>query len=145
MYNAPASDSLFTYGTLMCQDIMRLVTGFIPESVPARLEGYSRHALKKRVYPALLPAPRIATAGIVYTGIDAAAFVKLDNYEGDMYSRCRVSVHCNHRLITAFTYVLKPELHHLAEPHDWDYDHFLAHHAQSYCANLAIVNKSELC
>lgn len=145
MTTTPPPDSLFTYGTLMCQDIFHLVAGHIPASAPARLDGYSRRALKERVYPALIPCNGMATEGILYTGIDAGTFLKLDTYEGEMYSRPRIFVSCKGIVVSAFTYVLKPELHYLAEQYDWNFNHFLSYHAGSYCAQLALVNTSELC
>lgn len=38
-------DSSFAYGTLMCEDIMREVSGIRPSHVPGTLKGYRRRSV----------------------------------------------------------------------------------------------------
>eukprot|EP00803_Ostreobium_quekettii_P003317 evm.model.scf_317.9 EVM.evm.TU.scf_317.9 scf_317:88290-88472(-) len=44
---------LFVYGTLLADEVVAPLLRRVPESRPAVLRGYRRHAIRGRVYPAL--------------------------------------------------------------------------------------------
>ena len=47
-------ENLFAYGTLMCEDIMREVSGVRLLQVSGKLKGYSRRGVKGEHYPAFI-------------------------------------------------------------------------------------------
>ena len=85
---------LFTYGTLMCEDIMNAVTGFCHKAFPARLQDFRRLAVKHASYPGIIRAEGYFVEGWVYSGISDAALSLLDRFEGDMYKRLRGARSC---------------------------------------------------
>ncbi len=51
------TDHCFTYGSLMCEDIMGAVCATAPLTpVPARLEGFRRAPVLGAEYPGMVPA-----------------------------------------------------------------------------------------
>ena len=117
---------LFTYGSLMCSDIMLSVAGACREVGPAVLSGYTRFRVKGEVYPAVVPREDATVEGVLYDEIDARALARLDAFEGEMYSRKTVSVRIGeNEFRTAYTYVLRREFFHFATTETWSFDEFL--------------------
>jgi len=130
-------NNLFVYGTLMCQDIMLEVTGYrllSPDSnfeppfyhselvsepsggtVRGILKGYSRRSVRGEVYPAIVPNEKGMVEGILYKDIPPEAWDRLDEFEGEMYSRQSVQIILpDETIVLAETYVIRPEyIHHL--------------------------------
>lgn len=128
---------LFVYGTLMCDAIMHSVSGVQPSPLPATLKGYRRYAIKAEPYPAIIPQQDAIVEGVVYRGITPAAWQRLDAYEGELYTRQRVSVELVQGGTTeAETYVLKPAYSKLLGSKEWDFDVFLQQHKQHYLNTL---------
>ncbi len=48
----------FVYGTLMADEVLRLLIKRVPPSRAATLSGYSRHKIRGQVFPAIVPATR---------------------------------------------------------------------------------------
>jgi len=63
--SSPPSD-LFTYGSLMCADIMAQVAGAQLQSSPAVLNGYRRYLVRGEQYPGIVADADGQVAGIVY-------------------------------------------------------------------------------
>lgn len=119
-------DNLFAYGTLMCKEIMAEVAGECPEPVPAVLPNYARRGVRGERFPAILPHRNGRVEGVVYRSLRPNAWEKLDRYEGEMYSRQRVSVRLQDgTFIAAAAYVVRPEYRRRLGPTDWDFDDFL--------------------
>ena len=117
---------LFTYGSLMCSDIMLSVAGACRHVGPAVLSGFARFRVLHETYPAILPREDAAVEGVLYDEIDARAFARLDAFEGEMYSRETVSVCIRaNDFRRAYTYVLRPEFLHFATKETWSFDEFL--------------------
>lgn len=116
----------FTYGTLMCADIMAAVCGHAVRGEAATLRGYARHPVRDERYPGIRPDPRASVFGVVYRALGAEALARLDAFEGAQYQRRPVGVRLgNGEDIAAETYVFHPGLHHLLLPGDWCYEAFL--------------------
>ena len=114
-------ESCFTYGSLMWADIMARVCGGVLPSEAARLRGYRRHSVQGEDYPGLRPAEAGVVEGRLYRGIGAAAWARLDAFEGSDYERVPVSVELSDgRAETALVYLFRAE--HVARllPSDWD-------------------------
>lgn len=82
----------FTYGSLMWADIMARVCGRDFASEPASLADHARHPVRGQDYPGLRPAPGGVVPGRLYRDVDAAAWARLDAFEGEEYERADVLV-----------------------------------------------------
>ncbi len=117
----------FTYGTLMCVDIMSAVCGRNVSGEPASLAGFSRHAVRDEDYPGMQACVGGRVQGMLYRSVDPAALERLDAFEGEQYRRETVEVTlADGSTVSADTYVIKPEHTSLLLPEDWDFDAFLA-------------------
>ncbi len=127
----PEVAACFAYGSLMCPDIMARVCG-IGEAhglagETACLTDYRRAPVRGEDYPGIVPAPDGRVTGVLYRGLPATAWPRLDAFEGDMYLRKQVRVsQAGGGMIPAWTYVFRPEFQHLLAPDDWDFEQFLA-------------------
>ncbi len=116
--------SVFTYGSLLFPEIMTAVTARSFPSHPAFLARYARYRVRNASYPGIIPSPDASVTGCLYTGIDLSTLKKLDHFEGDLYERQTVEVHCDNQLRSAQTYVVAPgQEHHLTKT-PWDPDYF---------------------
>jgi gamma-glutamylcyclotransferase (GGCT)/AIG2-like uncharacterized protein YtfP len=120
---------LFAYGTLMCADIMRAVSG-CPEldGSAGLLRDYCRLCVRGEHYPGLVQQPGASVEGFVYHAITAAAWERLDRFEGNMYVRTGVDVElADATILRAQTYLVRPELTGLLEHRVWKLEDFLRH------------------
>jgi len=62
---ADGHHSVFVYGTLMAEEVVRVLLGRAPPSSPALLPDHRRFSIRGRVYPAILPARGHAVSGKV--------------------------------------------------------------------------------
>ena len=126
-------ENLFSYGTLMCNDIMEDVSGCRLSCVPGTLRGYSRRSVRGEHYPALVPHEEGRVEGVVYRNVPDSAWGRLDRFEGEMYARQLVQIELNDgSTLQAATYVVQPEfLGHLDQT-DWDFADFLRNGKASF-------------
>lgn len=117
---------VFTYGSLMCNDIMHHVAGCQVEGVPAVLKDFKRSKIRGEEYPGIVVHPKAEVAGILYRGLPPQAIERLDSFEGAQYSRQDVQLLTETGSCLAMTYVIKSEYSHLLIDEAWSYDHFLA-------------------
>jgi gamma-glutamylcyclotransferase (GGCT)/AIG2-like uncharacterized protein YtfP len=116
----------FTYGSLMCVDIMARVCGAAVAGEPARLTHYTRHPVRDEEYPGVLPEAGGEVAGVLYRDLDDVAWTRLDAFEGEMYERRAVRVGvADGRREEAWVYVIRPEFSSRLGPGDWDFEAFL--------------------
>jgi gamma-glutamylcyclotransferase (GGCT)/AIG2-like uncharacterized protein YtfP len=117
---------LFAYGTLICEDIMQEASGCLPEHRRGVLNGYARRRVRDQVYPGLLQRAGDRVDGVVYLDVPASAYERLDRFEGEMYARQTVSVDmASGGLLTAETYIVRPEYVDRLEEAEWDFSEFL--------------------
>lgn len=128
---------LFTYGSLMCEDIMaRVARGHFP-ATPATLSGYARQTMKKATYPGLRPQSNAVTKGIVYSQLTPQAFHHLDMFEGSMYDRIEVTVKLENKLPTsAYVYVTRAVYHRYLKKEDWDFGAFVTLHKHQFVKDM---------
>jgi gamma-glutamylcyclotransferase (GGCT)/AIG2-like uncharacterized protein YtfP len=121
------TDHCFTYGSLMCEDIMGAVCATAPlMPTPARLEGFRRAPVLGAEYPGMVPAAGGLVEGVLYLGLPATAWPRLDAFEGDEYCRSAVEVELpDGRRLTAWAYVFKPEYAARLGEGEWDFARFL--------------------
>lgn len=76
---------LFTYGSLMFEDVWnRLVRGNYL-SQQATLMGYARRSVKNDEYPVIFKP--MSLSGVVYYDISDEDMITLDAFEGEYYER----------------------------------------------------------
>jgi gamma-glutamylcyclotransferase (GGCT)/AIG2-like uncharacterized protein YtfP len=122
----PPSHDLFTYGSLMCEDIMADVAGVRLHRTPADLHGYRRFLVRGEQYPGIVAAKDGLVSGIVYHGISPASWQRLDRFEGEMYSRAPVTVrYADGREALVDCYLFRPEFTHRLTATEWDLSAFL--------------------
>lgn len=120
-------DACFTYGSLMYPDIMARVCGHALTGVPARVVGYRRAPLRGEDYPGMVEDPRATVEGVLYAGLDAEAWARLDAFEGEMYRRAPLRVELvGGTQAQAWVYLFKDDYAHLLLPGAWDPAEFLA-------------------
>jgi gamma-glutamylcyclotransferase (GGCT)/AIG2-like uncharacterized protein YtfP len=128
----------------MLPEVMEIVAGRRFASRPAELRGWRRRLLRGAVYPAVVPAAGEATAGVLFEGLDAAVFARLDRFEGEPYERRRLRVALGSGAqCEAFVYVLRPERHALLSDVPWDEAGFRARHLADYLAGCRAFAREE--
>lgn len=133
---------MFTYGSLMIPRVMEAVCGRTFDAVEALLQGYARYALRGETYPGLIPEAGVATDGVLWQGIDAQCLRRLDEFEGDWYTRESVTVLLSptsatvpEQRLAAQTYVLVPAQHFRVSRRRWSRDRFETRYLQRFLAN----------
>uniref|UniRef100_A0A1J3CRT4 Putative gamma-glutamylcyclotransferase n=1 Tax=Noccaea caerulescens TaxID=107243 RepID=A0A1J3CRT4_NOCCA len=84
--------SVFVYGSLMADDVVRLLFKRVPQTASAILPDFHRFSIKGRVYPAILPAEADKVSGKVLFGITDDELYILDEFEDIEYTRENVQV-----------------------------------------------------
>ena len=85
--------NLFTYGSLMFDEVwQRVVRGQYRSSIET-LRGYARHQVRDEDYPAVIRAPgaEALLQGRLWWDVDAADVARLDAFEGEDYERISVT------------------------------------------------------
>ena len=130
---------LFAYGVLMYPKAVRGLTGKEFKQVPARLEGYRRHALKMIGYSriaGLLPdMPESTVSGVLLQGIDKRSLRLFDAFErvhAGLYQRQNVLVQtADHQTIQVQTYILGERARRFIDG-DWDQAEFERRYLRRY-------------
>ncbi|KAF4358985.1 hypothetical protein CsatB_008655 [Cannabis sativa] len=99
--------NVFVYGSLMADDVVRLLLNRVPLSSIALLNGFHRYSIKGRVYPAILPVENKKVSGMVLKGITEPELYILDAFEDDEYERqtVEVSLEDSSEKLQVYTYV----------------------------------------
>jgi gamma-glutamylcyclotransferase (GGCT)/AIG2-like uncharacterized protein YtfP len=117
---------LFAYGTLMCEDIMKEVSGCCVSGAAGTVRGYSRRPVRGERYPALVPDEKGRVEGVVYRDLPVSAWDRLDRFEGRMYVRQTVRVELGGgAILPAATYIARREFLDRIEEAEWDFAEFL--------------------
>jgi len=128
--------NLFTYGSLMCSDIMENVSRQSTPHKKGVLDGYFRSQIHGETYPAIIAQPGQQVEGIVYFDLTATAIAQLDIFEGGYYCRKEVIVNCEDMLqVSAMAYILKSEFLYVSYGKTWSYDDFLAKGKKAFLSN----------
>ena len=125
----------FTYGSLMWADIMARVCGREFAAEPASLAGHARRPVRGQDYPGLQAAPGAVVPGRLYRDVDAAAWARLDAFEGEEYERAEVLVAlADGRTLPAFVYRFRAAFADRLLPGDWDVTAFEREGRQRFLA-----------
>ncbi|XP_022756296.1 AIG2-like protein D [Durio zibethinus] len=90
--SAAAVHNVFVYGSLLADDVVRVLLNRIPPSSAALLTGFHRFSIKGRVYPAILPVQNDQVIGKVLLGITDTELHILDEFEDVEYQKTQVEV-----------------------------------------------------
>lgn len=119
--------NLFTYGSLMCSDIMFKVADCRVDFTQATLSNFFRSKIRNKEYPGIVPQPGAMIPGVLYFDLSIEAINRLDVFEGELYRRENVEVITeNHGSTTAMTYVITPQYRNLLTNKEWSFTYFLA-------------------
>ena len=128
----------FTYGSLMLADIMARVCGHEFASEPASLADYRRHPVRGQDYPGLQAAPGGLVPGRLYRDVSAAAWARLDAFEGEEYERVDVVVaRADGAALPAQVYRFRTAFAGRLLPGDWDADAFAREGRARFIARYA--------
>lgn len=118
--------NLFTYGSLMCADIMLEVSGQKTRHQAAHLNNYFCSQIHNETYPGITPVTGERVSGVVYFDLNTRALEKLDAFEGEYYERKDVDVQCSGTTPTkAMAYIIKPEYRKILTGTPWSFEDFL--------------------
>ena len=110
----------------MCPDIMWKISGSKLVQLPGILKGFSRRVVKGELYPAIIADSENCVQGIVYTDVSESAWSRLDDFEGEMYDRRRVTIELlSGTAILADAYICKHAFLHCLDAKDWDFEEFV--------------------
>ncbi|KAI3468449.1 hypothetical protein Pfo_025112 [Paulownia fortunei] len=131
-----AISNVFVYGSLLADDVVRVLLNRVPPSSPAILPDYHRFSIKERVYPAIIPVKNKKVIGKVLIGITPPELHILDSFEDDEYERRTVDVFLKDSLkkLQAHTYVWENK----TDPNlygDWDFEEWKVLH-MDYFVNM---------
>ena len=119
--------NLFTYGSLMSEDIMHHVSGCKPANQTAILHNFRRVKVRNEHYPGLYPKQGTSVNGRIYFDLPPQAINRLDIFEGEYYSRENVTVQTGAgEEKSTMAYIFKPTYYHLLSEEEWLYSEFLA-------------------
>ncbi|XP_028113138.1 AIG2-like protein D isoform X6 [Camellia sinensis] len=94
--NIEGLHQVFVYGSLLADEVVRVLLKRVPQSSPATLNGFHRFSIKGRVYPAILPVEKKKVIGRVLSGITPLELHIFDIFEDVEYKRCTVEVSLMH-------------------------------------------------
>ncbi|XP_062101172.1 AIG2-like protein D isoform X2 [Humulus lupulus] len=125
--------NVFVYGSLMADDVVRVLLNRVPLSSIALLNGFHRYSIKGRVYPAILPVENKKVSGRVLTGITEPELYILDTFEDDEYERhtVEVSLEDSSGKLLAHTYVWSS----IDDPNlygEWDFEEWKQLHMKDF-------------
>jgi len=138
-YNRALGDgkmNIFTYGSLMFNQVWPNVVSSLYEKIEARLYGYKRRKIKGEVYPAVIPGrDDDYVDGKIYLDVEENDINKLDRFEGEYYQKemavCKLP---DESETTACVYVLKEQYRDLVEDEEWHPDWFAKFGIYSFLA-----------
>lgn len=81
------SSNVFTYGSLMFDEVWQQVVAGRYRSAPATLHDHQRHALNGLSYPGVVASPGAQVEGQLYLDVSAEDMARLDAFEGAEYRR----------------------------------------------------------
>lgn len=126
---------VFVYGSLMSPEVLYRVVQNTYTLDQAIVRGFTRYALKGRLYPAAFASPNGLIRGRVVRNIDEIDLGFLDRFEGTEYRREVQPVECTGGLVEeCWIYIGRPELKTSIAGGDWDFDYFLSEHLQDFLA-----------
>ena len=129
--------AVFVYGSLLFDEVLLALLKRNPSTRPAVLRGFTRYALRGRVYPAIAPASEAAgdggqVEGLLLCDLTAAERSILDDFEDEDYVKTMLDVRAEDgAMVQADAYVWRAEFASELEG-SWDCATFRAAHLDEY-------------
>jgi gamma-glutamylcyclotransferase (GGCT)/AIG2-like uncharacterized protein YtfP len=117
--------NVFTYGTLMVEEVWFKVLKTKHKSKAGTLVGFERKKLSGKTYPGMVKNNNAKTEGVIYFDISIDELASLDDFEGEEYTREKVSVSSGDKTIECFAYIYKDEYKSNILPAEWNFEDFL--------------------
>lgn len=126
--------SVFTYGSLMFDEVWQRVVRGHYRKCTAVLWGYRLCPLRNEMFPAIVQGGADdQVSGFLYSHINAQDLLRLDNFEGDYYRRETVMVStANQQQCAALVYVLRDEFLDVLGDGVWDAKQFRSLHLANF-------------
>jgi gamma-glutamylcyclotransferase (GGCT)/AIG2-like uncharacterized protein YtfP len=110
--------NVFTYGSLMFDQVWSRVVSGSYRRADAVLRGHERRAVRGETYPGVIAAAGASVTGVVYFDVDAPDLARLDDFEGAPYERRSVLLDLGGEELPAEVYLIRD--HDRLEPAPWD-------------------------
>lgn len=125
--------NVFTYGSLMFDEVWLHVVGRAGPSVTACLRGFEAWKISGESFPGLTPADGHQVTGRVWLAVTPAELARLDAFESGIYDRERVSVTASDGpTLDCWTYVVRGDCRSLLLNEPWDREEFRRHHLATF-------------
>lgn len=125
--------NVFTYGSLMFEEVWRAVVGRTGPSVPGQLAGYEAWKIAGQTFPGMAPAPGRQVNGRIWQEVTETELGKLDVFESGIYDRQLLEVRAEDgRTLTCCVYVVRPDSRSLLLPEPWDSQEFERLHLRDF-------------
>jgi gamma-glutamylcyclotransferase (GGCT)/AIG2-like uncharacterized protein YtfP len=105
---------------------MSKVAGCQSDSLAATLKDFQRSAIHGEKYPGIFHQADGIVEGVLYLHLPEEAMLRLDQFEGEQYSREEVQVITQQGSCRAMAYIIKPQYRHLLTGEPWSFEDFLA-------------------
>jgi gamma-glutamylcyclotransferase (GGCT)/AIG2-like uncharacterized protein YtfP len=117
---------IFTYGSLMFEDVWKRVVLGNYENYTGTLFGYRRRCLSEESYPvAFEGSPHERIWGRIYLNVNNEDLARLDVFEGSQYERKSENVELDDgKSINADVYILKTKYYDKIVDTPWDVEWF---------------------
>ena len=128
---------LFTYGTLMFDQVWSRLINHEYRKAEGILHGFTRKAVINEHYPVIYPnEPSDTVEGILYFNLKDSDIGRLDDFEGEFYRRQQETIVIPGGTgISAEVYVLKDRYRHIASDDGWDPKSFLQQGLDQFSKN----------
>lgn len=132
--------NVFTYGSLMFDQVWSRVVRGSYRRAAAVLPGHERRAVRGETYPGVIAAPGASVSGVVYFSVDDSDLARLDDFEGQPYERRSVVLDLDGEALPAEVYLIRDPGR--LEPGPWDVARFeragIFEFLSGYCAPRGI-------
>jgi len=135
----PVPTHVFSYGSLMFDEVWSRVVRGRYARVRGRIRGYVRRCVRGASYPGLVPGSADKTlCGVVYRNVSPGDIGRLDEFEGEYYEQrfaeCRGD---DGTVFTVLVYVFKAKYRGLLEDREWDPTWFVREGMRAFLADYA--------
>jgi len=125
--------NVFTYGSLMFDEVWRAVVGRLGASTPGRLDGFEAWRVAGQTFPGLTPAAGHRVAGRIWHDVTDAELARLDTFESGMYQRELLPVMADGgAALACWTYLVRPDSRGLLLAQPWDREEFRRVHLPAF-------------
>lgn len=116
---------MFTYGSLMFDEVWQAVVGRLGDSTPGRLAEHEAWRIAGQTFPGMTPAPGHAVTGRIWRDVKPGELELLDAFESGIYERQRVTVEtAGGHLCECWAYLVRREARGRLLNQAWDREEF---------------------